>query len=54
MVTATKAVEAAVERSEHIFFDGVLDPEGGVLIPDTSRPGLGLKFKRSDAERYAV
>jgi hypothetical protein len=41
-------------RIEHMLFDGVLDPEGGVLTPDVSRPGLGLEFKRSDAERYAV
>ena len=41
-------------RIEHMLFDGVLDPEGGVLTPDSSRPGLGLEFKRSDAERYAV
>jgi L-alanine-DL-glutamate epimerase-like enolase superfamily enzyme len=41
-------------RIEHMFFDGVLAPEGGVLTPDPSRPGLGLEFKRADAERYAV
>ena len=37
-----------------MLFDGVLDPEGGALTPDPSRPGVGLEFKRSDAERYAV
>jgi L-alanine-DL-glutamate epimerase-like enolase superfamily enzyme len=41
-------------RIEHMFFDGALDPEGGTLTPDSSRPGLGLEFKRADAERCAV
>jgi L-alanine-DL-glutamate epimerase-like enolase superfamily enzyme len=39
-------------RIENMFFDGVAQPEGGVLRPDLDRPGLGLEFKRSDAERY--
>jgi L-alanine-DL-glutamate epimerase-like enolase superfamily enzyme len=39
-------------RIEHMLFDGVLSPAGGVLTPDPSRPGLGLIFKRKDAERY--
>ena len=41
-------------RIEHMFFDGVLRPEQGALRPDLSRPGMGLTFKRADAERYAV
>jgi L-alanine-DL-glutamate epimerase-like enolase superfamily enzyme len=41
-------------RIEHMFFDGVPSPQQGRLLPDTTRPGLGLDFKRSDAERYAV
>ncbi len=41
-------------RIEHMFFDGVLTPIGGALRPDRSRPGMGLEFKRSDAEKYAV
>ncbi len=41
-------------RIERMFFDGVLDPIGGVLRPDLSRPGMGLEFKRSDAERFAA
>jgi L-alanine-DL-glutamate epimerase-like enolase superfamily enzyme len=42
-------------RVESELFDGVLEPaEGGHLIPDSSRPGLGLEFKRADAERYAA
>jgi hypothetical protein len=34
--------------------DGTLDPEGGKLVPDASRPGLGLELKRADAERFRV
>jgi L-alanine-DL-glutamate epimerase-like enolase superfamily enzyme len=41
-------------RCERILFDGVLDPEGGVLRPDPSRHGMGLELKRADADRYRV
>jgi L-alanine-DL-glutamate epimerase-like enolase superfamily enzyme len=41
-------------RIEHMFFDGVLTPVNGELRPDLSRPGMGLEFKRQEAERYAV
>jgi L-alanine-DL-glutamate epimerase-like enolase superfamily enzyme len=41
-------------RIEHMLFDGALTPEGGMLRPDLSRPGLGLEFKRADARRFAV
>jgi L-alanine-DL-glutamate epimerase-like enolase superfamily enzyme len=41
-------------RIEHLLFDGALDPVDGVLHPDLSRPGLGLEFKRADAEQYAA
>jgi L-alanine-DL-glutamate epimerase-like enolase superfamily enzyme len=41
-------------RLEDMLFDGVLNPEGGYLRPDESRPGLGLELKRSEAERYAA
>jgi len=41
-------------RIERMFFDGVLEPVNGALHPDPSRPGLGLEFKRTDAERYAI
>jgi L-alanine-DL-glutamate epimerase-like enolase superfamily enzyme len=41
-------------RVEHLLFDGVLEPEGGQLRPDRSRPGLGLEFRRADAEEYRV
>lgn len=41
-------------RIERMFFEGVPEPKGGELRPDHSRPGLGLEFKRSEAQRYAV
>jgi L-alanine-DL-glutamate epimerase-like enolase superfamily enzyme len=41
-------------RIEPMLFDGALTPRGGALHPDLSRPGLGLDFKRADAERWAV
>lgn len=39
-------------RIEHMLFDGALTPVGGLLKPDLSRPGIGIEFKRADAERY--
>jgi L-alanine-DL-glutamate epimerase-like enolase superfamily enzyme len=39
-------------RVDRLLFDGVLDPDGGVLRPDLSRPGMGLELKRADADRY--
>jgi L-alanine-DL-glutamate epimerase-like enolase superfamily enzyme len=41
-------------RIEHMLFDGAPIPHGGMIEPDFSRPGLGLEFKRKDAERYAA
>jgi L-alanine-DL-glutamate epimerase-like enolase superfamily enzyme len=41
-------------RIEQMFFDGFLQPTGGALRPDLSRPGLGLDFKRSNAEPFKV
>ncbi len=41
-------------RIEHMLFDGVLEPVGGTLEPDLSRPGNGLVLKRNDADRYRV
>ena len=41
-------------RIEAMLFDGVLDPDGGALRPDRSRPGNGLELKRKEAERWAV
>lgn len=41
-------------RIEQMLFDGFISARDGVLRPDRSRPGLGITFKRSDAERFAV
>lgn len=38
-------------RVERMLFEGTLDPEGGALRPDPSRPGHGLSLKH-DAERW--
>jgi hypothetical protein len=37
-----------------MLFDGFRPPVDGALVPDLSRPGLGLELKRADARRYAV
>ena len=39
-------------RIESMLFDGFRSPKDGVMYPDLSRPGMGLEFKRADAERY--
>jgi L-alanine-DL-glutamate epimerase-like enolase superfamily enzyme len=39
-------------RIEKLFFDGTPDPREGELQPNLERPGIGLEFKRADAERY--
>jgi hypothetical protein len=41
-------------RIERMLFDGVLEPQRSVLVPDPDRAGLGLELRRSDAERYAA
>jgi L-alanine-DL-glutamate epimerase-like enolase superfamily enzyme len=41
-------------RIESLLFDGVLEPDGGALVPDRSRPGNGLQLKRADAQRWAA
>ena len=41
-------------RIEQLLFDGAPQAQAGHLAPDLSRPGLGVEFKRHDAERYAV
>ena len=41
-------------RIEHLLLDGALDPVGGCLRPDPTRPGLGLELKREDAAPYAM
>jgi L-alanine-DL-glutamate epimerase-like enolase superfamily enzyme len=42
------------DRVERMLFDGCLDPDGGALRPDRSRPGHGLELRRADAERWAA
>jgi L-alanine-DL-glutamate epimerase-like enolase superfamily enzyme len=39
-------------RIENLIFDGALAPDKGVLIPDTSRFGLGLDLRRADLALY--
>ena len=41
-------------RLERMLFEGGARLVDGALEPDRSRPGLGLEFKRADAEPYAV
>ena len=41
-------------RIEGMLFDGVPEPEGGVLRPDRSRPGNGLELRHRDAARFGV
>ncbi len=41
-------------RIERMLFDGTLDPDGGCLEPDRSRPGLGLELRREDAREFAL
>ena len=41
-------------RIEGMLFDGALDPQGGMLRPDQSRPGLGLELKHANAENFRV
>lgn len=41
-------------RIEQMLFDGAAIPDNGKLAPDTSRPGLGLEFKRQEARCYEV
>jgi hypothetical protein len=40
------------QRIERMFFDGTLDPAGGVLTPDPERAGHRLELRTADAERY--
>lgn len=41
-------------RIESILFDGAAQARGGMIVPDLSRPGLGLDFKQADAARYSA
>lgn len=38
-------------RIEQLLFDGALKPVNGALRPDAQRPGIGLEFRQSDAQR---
>jgi hypothetical protein len=35
-----------------MLFDGVPGAHGGALTPDPGEPGLGLRLRAADAERY--
>jgi L-alanine-DL-glutamate epimerase-like enolase superfamily enzyme len=39
---------------EQSLFDGALDPHGGLLRPDSDRPGHGMVLRSDDAARYRV
>ncbi len=41
-------------RIEQRLFDGFCAPVNGGMVPDLTRPGLGLEFKQQDAEPYRV
>lgn len=41
-------------RIERLLFEGVPDPRDGTLPPNETRPGLGVEFLWTDAERYAA
>jgi L-alanine-DL-glutamate epimerase-like enolase superfamily enzyme len=42
------------QRIERMFFDGVMDPGGGMLRPDPGRPGLGMELRAADAEKFTA
>ncbi len=41
-------------RIEQMLFDGAPVARDGAIEPDLGRPGLGLAFKRQDAEKFRV
>ncbi len=41
-------------RIEKMFFEGIPEPINGELHPDLSQPGMGIEFKRAEAERFAA
>jgi L-alanine-DL-glutamate epimerase-like enolase superfamily enzyme len=41
-------------RIERMLFEGAPHPMHGELRPDPSRPGIGLVFKKKDAERFSA
>jgi hypothetical protein len=40
------------QRIERLFFEGTLDPSGGVMSPDPDRLGHGMTLRSADTERY--
>ena len=40
------------QRIEQMLFDGAPKPERGELTPDAGSPGLGLRLRAADAERF--
>lgn len=41
-------------RIESMLFDGICLPHDGSIRPDLSQPGLGIRFKHSDAAKYKL
>jgi L-alanine-DL-glutamate epimerase-like enolase superfamily enzyme len=41
-------------RIERMLFDGAIEPVGGILEPDLTRPGIGLELKRADARPFTI
>lgn len=41
-------------RIESMLFDGFSPPVNGYMFPDLSRPGLGIEFKKQDAEKFKI
>ncbi len=41
-------------RLEHLLFDGAPDARDGCVIPDRTRPGLGLDLRPDEAARYVT
>jgi L-alanine-DL-glutamate epimerase-like enolase superfamily enzyme len=41
-------------RIESMLFDGVATPVNGCLMPDLSRPGIGIELKTPDAEKFRI
>jgi L-alanine-DL-glutamate epimerase-like enolase superfamily enzyme len=39
-------------RIERMLFDGAIDPKDGMLRPDLSRPGLGIKLRQPNAKTF--
>jgi L-alanine-DL-glutamate epimerase-like enolase superfamily enzyme len=42
------------QRIENLLFDGTLRPVHGDLVPDAARPGLGVRLRGQDAEKFRV